>query len=316
MLRELRNEFEKNNNVYEQARLTFLGVDGYDVYNCSIPFVHGGRSYIYGRVEKPEEWARSRVMLFENTGKDLWTRVNNSMIYQLEDPNIAFVEGKLVLGGVFVFYSKGQGVNIQNMFYRGTDLEDMYFFTIGPLGMKDIRLVQMPKGKIGVFSRPRTKEVFDKFGCYSAIGFTTISSLDELSADVIDNAAYIPDLFGSEEWGGVNQAYYLESGRIGMIGHKCYNTLVAGEEKSTYLTMSFVFDTEKNRVIEEKIIATRNSFPAYRSKKSHIVDCTFPSGIVMREDGKCDLYSGLSDCAEGRVIIDYPFEGYGKIITY
>jgi hypothetical protein len=34
----------------------------------------------------------------------------------------------------------------------------------------------------------------------------------------------------------------------------------------------------------------------------------------MRADGKADLYSGLGDIAEGRVVIDYPFSGYGGIL--
>jgi hypothetical protein len=36
----------------------------------------------------------------------------------------------------------------------------------------------------------------------------------------------------------------------------------------------------------------------------------------MRNDSKCDLYSGISDAAEGRTVIDYPFEGYGKIVSF
>ena len=35
----------------------------------------------------------------------------------------------------------------------------------------------------------------------------------------------------------------------------------------------------------------------------------------MRDDGKVDLYGGMGDRAEGRITIDYPFEGYGKIVT-
>ena len=42
-------------------------------------------------------------------------------------------------------------------------------------------------------------------------------------------------------------------------------------------------------------------------------DCAFTSGIVMRKDGKADLYSGIGDCQEGRIVIDYPFAGYGRI---
>ena len=34
---------------------------------------------------------------------------------------------------------------------------------------------------------------------------------------------------------------------------------------------------------------------------------TFTSGIVMREDGRADLYGGMGDVEEGRIVIDYPF---------
>ena len=313
-LKQLRERFEQEKVIYESARLTFEGIDGYDVYNCSVPFEHNGKYYMYGRVEKPEDWARSRTMLFENTGKDTWTRVINSMIYQMEDPNIAFVNGKIVLGGVFVYYSGGKGYAIKNLFYRGTDLEDMFFFTMGPKGMKDIRLVQMPGGKIGVFSRPRMYEGVDLLNSSAEIGFTVIDSLDQLCADTIERASNIPGIFSDGEWGGPNQAYYLESGKIGVIGHKCYNTEDDAGILSTYLTIVFVFDTDQRRMIDEKIIATRSCFPDYRPKKPNIADCTFPSGIVMREDGKCDLYCGISDSAEGRAVIDYPFKEYGKIL--
>ena len=49
-------------------------------------------------------------------------------------------------------------------FYRGTDLEDLVYFTTGPDYMKDIRLVDMKDGTIGVFSRPRNKEIEEKYG--------------------------------------------------------------------------------------------------------------------------------------------------------
>ena len=40
-----------------------------------------------------------------------------------------------------------------------------------------------------------------------------------------------------------------------------------------------------------------------------LTDCAFTSGIVLREDGRADLYSGIGDTYEGRVTIDNPFEG-------
>ena len=60
-IQERKAEFERHisEKIYESVKLTFLGIDGFDVYNCSIPFRWEGKEYIYGRVEKREEWARS-----------------------------------------------------------------------------------------------------------------------------------------------------------------------------------------------------------------------------------------------------------------
>lgn len=38
-IREKRAAFEKNAKIYESGLLNFHGVDGFDVYNCSIPFL-------------------------------------------------------------------------------------------------------------------------------------------------------------------------------------------------------------------------------------------------------------------------------------
>lgn len=239
----------------------------------------------------------------------------DSMIYQLEDPYISIIDNTLVVGGTHVRYKSGGLDTYFGYFYKGTDVNDLYYFTTGPDNMKDIRLVQMENGKIGVFSRPRKEEIRKKFGCGSQIGFAVIENLNELTADVIENAPNIPGLFDKEEWGGCNQAYYLDSGFIGVIGHKCYKTVDAdGDVILTYMNISFVFDPVKHEAINVKIIGTRPCYPEGPAKKPDLVDCAFTSGIVMREDGKVDLYSGIGDCEVGRIVIDYPFEGYGKII--
>ena len=122
-LLERRKQFDENpSRVYDSAILTFWGVEGYDVYNCCVPFEHNGKRYIYGRVEKRNEWARSRTMLFEEVSQDCFSRVNNSMIYQTEDPNIAVVNGQLFLGGIFVMYMAENVGKFFNLFYCGTDL--------------------------------------------------------------------------------------------------------------------------------------------------------------------------------------------------
>jgi hypothetical protein len=308
---------EKNRKPAESVLLSFSGVDGFDVYNCSTPFEWRGRRYIYGRVERREEWARSWVRLFEETGKDEYTLVKDSMIYQLEDPFISFIRGELVLGGTHVRYSRNRISTYYGYFYRGADLEDLRYFTTGPDYMKDIRLVDTPDG-IGVFSRPRNKEIEEKYGSASIVGFTRIPDLDSLDEEAIAGAQMIPGLFGPGEWGGCNQCFYLDSGLIGVIGHKSYTD--PGDPPlaaplAVYMNVSFVFDPANNRILDEKILATRSSYPSYAAKKPELADCTFTSGIVMRKDGRADLYGGLGDAAQGRVVIEYPFEGYGKIVN-
>jgi len=63
-LKAQRERFEESARIHERAKLTFKGVDGFDVYNPSIPFDWNGRRYIFGRVERRAEWARSWVRLF------------------------------------------------------------------------------------------------------------------------------------------------------------------------------------------------------------------------------------------------------------
>ena len=226
--KKIRFEKDLETKVYAKSKLKFIGIDGFTVYNCSIPFKWNGKDYIYGRVEKFEEWARSFIRLFEKTGEDEYTLVKDTMIYQLEDPYIAFIQGEIVLGGTHVRKRMGEIDTYYGYFYRGTDLDDLVYFTTGPDYMKDIRLVDMKDGTIGVFSRPRNEEIEKKYGSASLIGFTKIKSLDELSDDVIFNAKPILGLFANGEWGGCNQAYLLENGKIGVIAHQSFSKMADG----------------------------------------------------------------------------------------
>lgn len=212
-IREKKQQFEAQlpNGIYESSKLTFCGVEKYTVYNCSIPFHWNGRTYIYGRVEKFDLWAQSFVCLFEMIEPDTYMLVRNSFPLALEDPYISIIQGEFVLGGTHVRKQLGQIDTYYGYFYRGSGPDDLIYFTTGPDYMKDIRLVDMADGTIGVFSRPRNSE---KYGSESLIGFTRIHSLDELSSKIIENAEPIPDLFAFGEWGGCNQAYLLQNGKL------------------------------------------------------------------------------------------------------
>ncbi len=308
--------FEQEKRIYESATLTFTGVEGFDVYNCSIPFQwKDGKRYLFGRVERRGEWARSRVRLFEEVGQDAWRAIPEAVISQLEDPYIAHIGQELVLGGVHVQYDRGHIATYFSYFYKGTELDNLYYFTTGPNYMKDIRLVPLADGKIGVFSRPRGEDILKKYGSESVVGFAIMDKLEDLSADIVQNAPIVDGLFGPGEWGGCNQCYLLESGKIGVIGHQCYKEPVDGVEKQVYLNISFVFDPQTRCVEDKKIIGTRTCYPQGPAKIPELTDCCFTSGMVVRPDGKVDLYSGLGDTQEGRIVIDNPFAGYGAVVS-
>nr|WP_296437879.1 DUF1861 family protein [uncultured Acetatifactor sp.] len=312
-IREMRKEFERSYVHAENALLKFYGVDGWDVYNCTIPFEFQGKRYLFGRVERRQDWMRSVVRLFEECGPDTWRAVD-SMVYQLEDPYIVKIGEEYVLGGTHVRMKMGKLDTYYGYFYRGKDIRDLYYFTTGPDYMKDIRLVELRNGKIGVFSRPRNDEIMLRYGSESMLGFTIIDSLDQLSADVVEKAPYIYGLFGEGEWGGCNQAYLLESGKVGVIGHGSYPGEKNGELVSVYMNISFVLDPESRTVEDFKVIGIRDYYPQGPAKMPNLTDCAFTSGIVMRKDGMADLYSGVGDCGEGRLVIPYPFAGQGKIV--
>ena len=313
-LREKREIFEQNKVIHESAILSFHGVEGYDVYNGSIPFEWEGKRYIYGRVERREEFARSWSRLFYETGKDDWTLVPNSMIYQMEDPFITFADQKLILGGNYCPTYIGEGWHYFVNFYRGTDLEDMYQFACGPDPMKDVRLIEFNDGKIGVFSRPNTPDIEEKYGSKSIVGFDIIDNLDCLTRKVIMEAPPIFGLFGDGEWGGPNQVYLLDSGLLGVAGHQSYVRRGGENKLLTYLAISFVFDPVKREVLDHRILATRSCFQDGPAMSGETDDTIFTSGLVPRADGKMDLYCGVNDCQFGRAVIDDPFAKFGKIV--
>ena len=136
---------------------------------------------------------------------------------------------------------------------------------------------------------------------------SNIEKIKELGLKVkLDSNGYQPGILKN----------MLDTGMVGVIGHKSYAEKGAdGVRKSVYLNVAFVFDPAKHEVVELKIIGTRPCYPDGPAKRPELVDCAFTSGIVMRPDGKADLYSGIGDAEEGRITIDYPFAGYGSIVS-
>lgn len=310
-IERLRDEFELSNNRNGAELLRFGGVGDKTVYNCSIPLEYNGATYIFGRVEELKFWGNSNSVLFKKAEDGVFYPDSRFIPYGLEDPFWEYINGEYILGGNIVFRDQKR-VSYQTMFFRSKDIFTWYHFALGPIMMKDIRLVQLPENKVGVFTRPRSEKIKEQYGSESMVGFVILNSIEELSAEVIENAPYIPNFFENDEWGGVNQAIYLGDDKIGIIGHQCYSNIGIGIEEPCYLNTAYVYDMRKNSIIERKILASRNSYPDSPAKIPQHCDCAFTSGIVFRDDGKVDLYSGLSDFCEGVKIIENPF---AKFIT-
>ena len=62
-----------------------------------------------------------------------------------------------MVGGVEIFPHPTIAGSLawRTRFYHGSGGEDLQPFAVGPDGMKDIRLVELADGRIGVFTRPQ-----------------------------------------------------------------------------------------------------------------------------------------------------------------
>ncbi len=274
-----------------------LKVGGKDVYNPTPPFELAGKTIIAARVEDRDKESGSEVRFFELTQNAEWKLMEEEPRFLMQDPFVCRIGGNLVLGGVEVDWEK---MGYKTVFYSGVDLFHLRYLTSGPAKMKDIRLVQLRDGMIGVFTRPQ-----GEIGGRGKIGFTTINNLKELNSEVIANAKLIENQFGEEQWGGVNQALLLPDGRVGVLGHVAEFTK---EENRCYKAMAFIFDPVTGKSTPMKIVAERNDFPATTAKRDDLWDIVFPAGLVLEEGGAV-LYAGLSDTGIGRVKIRNPFIG-------
>ncbi|TFE26957.1 DUF1861 family protein [Cohnella luojiensis] len=293
------------NNASRGRKLIFTGVGTRDVYNISAPFKDDGDLVIAGRVEDRDR-ELSEVMFFvERNGE--WVPRNGAPVFALQDPFFTFIGDELVFGGVEVYFDGNDPHYVtswRTVFYRGHSINDLEPFAKGPLSMKDIRLVELANGRIGVFTRPMMVE-----GARALIGFTEIGTLDQLTEEVISGARLLRHQFLPEEWGGANEAHLLSNGLIGVLGH------IAWMEENNirhYYPMVFAYNPADHQYTPVKIIATRSMFPDGPAKRPDLEDVIFSGGLVRETNGTAFLYAGVSD-AEAHVIeIPDPFLEYEK----
>ncbi|WP_276356587.1 DUF1861 family protein [Cohnella caldifontis] len=299
----LLSEFRSQGTASFGEKIVFTGVGARDVYNISAPFDDDGEKLIAGRVESRNSEA-SEVMFFQ--AKDgAWSPRPGAPVFALQDPFVAFVKGELVFGGVEVYFDGNDPHYVtswRTVFYRGSRVAELEPFAKGPLTMKDIRLVELRGGRIGVFTRPMMVE-----GARAKIGYTEISDLSELSEETIDRAPLLQHQFLPDEWGGVNEAHLLSNGWIGVLGHIAW---MEPHNVRHYYPMAFAFDPSARQATPVKLIAERRMFPDGPAKRPDLRDVLFSGGLIRLEGGTACLYTGVSDAEAHRIVIPDPFLEY------
>ena len=295
--RELLEAFSRSRPSAGVERLVFRGVEPKDAYNITAPFEDEGEPVIAARVEhRPEELAE--VVFFVRRG-DAWVPRENTRTFRLQDPFFTRIGGELVFGGVEVYTDEtGSITSWRTRFYRGANIAGLTAFAAGPLNMKDIRLAELPDGRVGVFTRPHGLP-----DARARIGYTEVASLDRLDETVIAEAELFSDQFLRDEWGGANEVHRLKNGLLGVLGHISYKDL----QGVHYHAMSFVFDPATRTKSAIRILADRRTFPEGPAKRPDLCDVVFSGGLVRYGDGTAWLYAGVSDAQACRVQVPDPF---------
>ncbi|OCA87845.1 hypothetical protein A8F94_08365 [Bacillus sp. FJAT-27225] len=299
---QLLDEFSVREQPGNPEKIRFSGVGNQDVYNISAPFEDEGELVIAGRVESRDSEHSTVYFFVERDGE--WIPRDNAPVFELQDPFFTKIAGQLVFGGVQIFphpVHTGQ-LGWRTVFYKGDSITGLKEFAKGPDGMKDLRLVELNDGSIGVLTRPQGEK-----GGRGKIGWTKISGLDELTLDVINEAPLLEGQFIDEEWGGANEAHVLANGLIGVLGHIA-SFDEAGDRH--YYPMVFALCPETGTYSDIELIATRSNFLPGPSKRPDLEDVVFSGGLVRKGDGTADFYAGISDAEAQKLTIVDPFLKY------
>ncbi|MBM7690823.1 hypothetical protein JOC77_000226 [Peribacillus deserti] len=298
----LLEEFTSQAQPRQAEKIVFTGIGENDVYNITAPFADEGELVIAGRVESRDSEHSNVYFFVQRNGE--WIPRENAPVLELQDPFFTRVKGELVLGGVQIFpHPTTEGaLGWRTVFYKGASISDLKEFAKGPDGMKDLRLVELADGGIGVFTRPQGEK-----GGRGKIGYTRIASLEELTIDIINEAPLLEGQFIEEQWGGANELHVLSNDLIGVLGHiASFDT----EGNRHYYPMIFALNPETADISDIQLIAVRSNFLPGPSKRPDLIDVVFSGGLVRKPDGMAELYAGISDAEAQKITIEDPFLQY------
>jgi len=285
--------------------LSFQGRDvgDKDVYNPTGPFKNNSDIYLIARVESRESETDSQSVFFRRQN-NLWVQETDLPVLPLQDPFFTRIHDEFVFGGVRF---PVENDSWRTEFYKGKDIFSLKKFAEGPLGMKDVRLIELHDGTIGVFTRPQ-----GEIGGLGQIGFMKMNNLEDLNRLDLFSATLLENQFRPGQWGGVNETHLLKENKIGVLGHVAHTTLDNdGQILKHYYPMAFVFDYHNGKFTEYEILATRKDFPSGEAKRfPELDDVVYSGGIRWDNPEFADLYVGLSDVQCARIRIKNPFKSY------
>ncbi|BBR57322.1 hypothetical protein WP4W18E05_06900 [Klebsiella sp. WP4-W18-ESBL-05] len=282
-----------------RGKIRFSGVDGLDVYNPTAPFSDGERWCIAARTEARDSEA-SQVRFFAWDGLNAAALLDDMPTYALQDPFVGRIGGHLLFGGVEVAFMPEGEVCWRTQFFAGPCISALRPVATGPWGMKDIRPVELPDGRLLVFTRPQGEP-----GGRGTIGWVLLSRLEDLNAQTLANATLI-DHVDPLCWCGVNEARVLPDGRVGALAH-----VARYDEQGNrhYYAARFLFDYQQGVSSPMAIIACRDDFLPGEGKRDDLRDVVFPGGLLESETGETRLFCGTSDCEVQWLDIASPFSG-------
>ncbi len=283
--------------------LKFEGVGKEDVYNPTGLFKVNGVTYIAARVEKSNVFWQDpgyepKIIFFSKKNHFWFPAKGTPVLKMMEDPFKTFISGEIVLGGVKVF-GEPKKRKFRTVFLKGRCMQTLRPFAAGPEMMKDIRLVELLDGRIGVFTRPQGGEKYKR----GRIGFIIINNLKELTPENIKKARIIDRDLKENEWEGVNDAKLLESGEIAVLAHAAS---INKKKERRYVATSFVFCPKKMRMKNFEVIATRDDLPPAPAKSSNHEKVVFP-GEIVEIHHSYRLYTGVGDAVSFEKKIENPY---------
>lgn len=295
-------------NATSSRKLVFTGVEGKDVYNPTKPFVikfkNEMQEVMAARVESRDSEI-SQVMFFTR-GKGVWNLLVDAPVFRMQDPFFTRINNEVVLGGVEIFERPEGGYGYKTIFMRGPSLEKMSPFAAGPVGMKDIRLVELPNGEIGLFSRPQGMIPGTEINAGPGkIGYTKIKNLSELNAETIIRAPLIESQFAGVEWGGVNEAQMLSDGRVAVLAHIAK---FDANRNRHYYSVVFTLNPTTGKASPFEMILERSDLQLGlngQSKRSDLKDVVFSGGLVIGEKS-ATIVVGAGDAEVHTKVIDRP----------